>query len=317
MKTIRNSSHIDLKLLSESGQIFRLEEVSEYHFILPYKKSILHFFQKESDIEWESFGEEILEKEIEELLRINMDRQFFEEVCDADPFAKYALEQSPGMWLVKQDPWECLLGFILSQNKFLEQIKICVKRVAMTFGQKITTPYGDFWTTPTSDEILNNDPKRLQNLGLGYRAPYIQCAAEYVKNNEQAWKDIGNQPTLNIREFLMKIKGVGPKVADCVLLFGFARDEVIPFDVWLLRIMHELYGYPENAPYHHYVAWQGERFPEMAGWIQQVLFYHARKVAKRGVPLSETWFKEIEKTIAPNSPVRIIEPAFEHNSLPR
>ena len=168
---------------------------------------------------------------------------------------KKATEHFPGLRIMKQDPWETLVTFILSQNSNIPRIKGMVERLCERFD-------GMF---PSPEEILNMDS--LDYLRCGYRAPYILDAARRAADGKLDLDMLTERPTEEVKEALLQVHGVGPKVADCVLLYGFGRLECYPMDVWMKRVMANYY--PDGFP---------EEIKTTAGIAQQFLFHYIRTV---------------------------------------
>ena len=159
-----------------------------------------------------------------------------------------------GIRLLKQDSWECLISFIISQNNNIPRIKGIIDRLCDN--------YGGF---PTAEEMRGVTADDLSYLRSGFRGKYLSDAVECVNSGKINLCDIAAAPIEEAREALKKIKGVGPKVAECVLLFGMHRTEAFPVDVWIKRVLAEYYpdGFPEFAK-------------ENAGIAQQYLFHYIR-----------------------------------------
>jgi len=162
---------------------------------------------------------------------------------------------------MRQDPWETLITFILSQNSNIPRIKKMVSGLCEHFGQAL--PCGRY-TFPTPESLVVA-PEALAAVRTGYRAPYIVDAARQVVEGKIDLAALAAQPSDEIKEALVKIHGVGPKVAECVLLYGFGKVERYPVDVWIKRVMESMY--PAGFP---------EAFCATAGIAQQYLFHYAR-----------------------------------------
>lgn len=172
-----------------------------------------------------------------------------------------AAEFSHGIRVLNQEPWETLCSFILSQNNNIKRIKGIITRLCEQFGEK----RDGFYTFPTARRLAALTLEDLSVLRSGFRAKYILDAAQKVSSGEIALEELRQIPTDEARQELMKIYGVGAKVADCVLLFALEHTDAFPQDVWIKRAMDVLFGgrLPEcAAPY--------------AGIVQQYIFFYAR-----------------------------------------
>jgi len=173
-----------------------------------------------------------------------------------------AVDFSPGLRVMRQDSWETLITFILSQNSNIPRIKKMVAGLCEHFGKAL--PCGGH-AFPTPETLALLTPEALLAVKTGYRAPYIIDAARKVANGEIDLAVLTSQSSDEILKALIQIHGVGPKVAECVLLYGFGKVDRYPVDVWIKRVMAAIY--PEGFP---------EEFTPTAGIAQQYLFHYAR-----------------------------------------
>lgn len=183
---------------------------------------------------------------------------------EEDKFLLEATKKYKGLRVLNQEPWEAICSFIISQNNNIPRIKGIIERLCETFGEDL----GDgFFTFPSAEKISSLTLEELAPLRAGFRAKYILDAAKKVAEKEIDLEKIFENDISYGREELMKIKGVGAKVSECALLYGFQKTEAFPIDVWVRRIMAELYpdGMPECA------------YPEL-GIAQQYLFHWRRNV---------------------------------------
>ncbi len=181
-----------------------------------------------------------------------------------DKYLKKACEQYYGIRIVKQDMWEALCSFIISQNNNIPRIKGIIERLCENFGEKIS---GNDYAFPTPEKIAGLTEKDLSVLRAGFRNKYILDAAEKTASKKINPEIIENADIEEARRALMEIKGVGPKVAECVLLYGAGRVDAFPVDVWVKRICAELY--PDGLP---------ECMKGVRGIAQQYLFHWRRNI---------------------------------------
>ena len=181
-----------------------------------------------------------------------------------DPTLAKAITYSPGLRIMRQDPWETLITFILSQNSNIPRIKGMVEKLCRTFGRVLPGPDKGH-AFPEPNDLASLSVHDLAPIKSGYRAGYIIDAAKKISEGILNIKELEKMPTEDIRRELMGICGVGPKVADCVLLYGFGRVECFPLDVWMKRVMAKYY--PKGFP---------QEFCDTAGIAQQFLFHYER-----------------------------------------
>ncbi len=192
---------------------------------------------------------------------LNRDYSEIVEILSEDETLKKACEYSYGIRILNQEPFETLCSFIISQNNNIKRIKGIIERLCENFGDK----KDGFYTFPTAEKLAGLTLDDLQVLRSGFRAKYLLDAAKKVANNEVNLSKLKDIPLDDARNELMKIKGVGPKVADCCLLFSHHHIEAFPKDVWIKRAMEILFSgeLPENAQ-------------KYAGIAQQYIFFYAR-----------------------------------------
>lgn len=176
----------------------------------------------------------------------------------ADPTMKLACEYASGIRLLRQDSWEALISFIFSQNNNIARIKGIIKRLCEYFG-----------AFPTPMQLAEYTPEQLDFLRSGFRSKYIYDASCKVASGEIDLHAVSELPFDEAKAQLMTIKGVGPKVADCVLLYGMHRIDAFPQDVWIKRVMSEFY--PNGLP---------ECIQATKGIAQQFLFHYIRNNSK-------------------------------------
>ncbi|MGN0453970.1 MAG: DNA-3-methyladenine glycosylase family protein [Ruminococcus sp.] len=178
------------------------------------------------------------------------------------PILKEAASYAPGIRILRQEPFEALCTFIISQNNNIKRIKGIVQRLCENFGEKLDC--GEF-AFPTAEKMASLEAEDLAPLRAGFRNRYLIDGARKVNSGEVNLELCRTAPYEEARKELMKITGVGVKVADCTLLFGMHRVEAFPVDVWMKRAMEKLF--PGMTP---------EDFGEYAGIAQQYIFHYSR-----------------------------------------
>ncbi len=186
---------------------------------------------------------------------------------------KYPLLSEPikfggGIRILKQDLFETLISFIVSANNNIKRIQLILNRMREKLGKDM----GGFYAFPTQEELLKVDEKFFKEIGAGYRAGYIYKVVRQV--DEKMLKDWNNLSTTELRKKLIALSGVGPKVADCVLLFGYGRKDVFPVDTWIAKMFNKYYAPLENRE--EIRRRLINEFGNLAGYAQQYLFYFMR-----------------------------------------
>ncbi|NLJ41082.1 MAG: 8-oxoguanine DNA glycosylase [Clostridiales bacterium] len=193
-----------------------------------------------------------------------------------DPIMQDAARHGWGIRILNQDPWETVISFIISANNGIKRIKGIIDRLSERLGEKIPGQSRDYYMFPTVDALARADEGLLRECGCGYRGAYIRKTAQMVSKGQIHLETLGDMGYENAKEQLLKCPGIGPKVADCILLFSLGKTEAFPIDVWIKRIMGTLYPESAGKPNQVY-RFAREKFGSLAGYAQQYLFYYARE----------------------------------------
>ncbi|MCX7748275.1 MAG: 8-oxoguanine DNA glycosylase [Clostridia bacterium] len=193
-----------------------------------------------------------------------------------DEIMKKAVEFGSGIRLLRQDLWEMIISFILSSNNIIPRIIKIIDSISRTYGKKIDFEGKSYYTFPCIDGFMNSDLEKLEICRAGYRCKYIVKTLEMM---EKTTVKISNFQELGLeaaRKKLMEFPGVGPKVADCILLFSGIRFDVFPTDVWVKRVVEELY-FGREVSFKEIQEFAKSYFGPLAGFAQQYLFFYARE----------------------------------------
>lgn len=197
-----------------------------------------------------------------------------------------AVQACPGLRLLRQEPWECLASFILSSTKRIVQIQQCVALLCERFGEPVAVPPGRpaAFQFPSAEALAAAGDSELRACRLGFRAPYLAGSARAVAQGRIDLEGIDRLSTAEAREHLVALPGVGRKIADCVLLFAYGRQDAFPVDVWVRRALSELY-FPNRRPSSRVLEqFAATHFGPNAGYAQQYLFHYVRThLGRRGL----------------------------------
>ena len=252
---------LDLPGTLDSGQAFRWRQLAAHLWAGPVGNRVVRIACEGQDIFFPGAC-----REDWPLLRRYFDlarsyRRLGQLYCQ-DPFLKEAMAWAPGIRLLRQDPWETLCSFIISANNNIPRIKGILERLCRLYGQQLEE---DFFSFPAPGRLAGLEEEELAPIRCGYRAGFLLDAARQVSSGSLSLAEVDRMPTPEARQQLMTIRGVGPKVADCVLLYGFGRVECFPMDTWMKKVSAA--AYPQGLP---------EGLLPTAGIAQQVLFHYAR-----------------------------------------
>ena len=184
-----------------------------------------------------------------------------------------AMSEGEGIRLMKQDKWESLCSFIISQNNNIPRIKKIIATMCKKYGEEFTYQENKYYTFPSPNSLVQAGIDDIFECKTGFRAKYIYDAAQKVVNREIDLEKIDNMSTDEAMAELMKIKGVGPKVASCVLLFGYGKKDAFPIDVWVKKVLSKYY----NEKFDHKLMGQ------YSGIAQQYLFYYERYLTDKNI----------------------------------
>ncbi len=193
-----------------------------------------------------------------------------------DPIMEKATEFGSGIRLLRQEPWEALISFILSSNNRIPRIMNIVLSLSKLFGSEISYGGRSFYSFPDSASLSRCSLEQIGECRAGYRCDYISSTAADVAANGYDHERLSAIDTDEARKELLRFKGVGNKVADCALLYGGIKYDVFPVDVWVKRVMEELY-FKREASFTEIQRFASEKFGQYAGFAQQYLFYYARE----------------------------------------
>jgi N-glycosylase/DNA lyase len=195
-----------------------------------------------------------------------------------DQHLRAAVSACRGLRLLRQDPWECLASFILSSTKQIVQIQQIVRTLSERYGDPTKVPpgRGPAYAFPSAQRIASLTEAELRACKMGFRAKYLLSAAHRVTTGELDLKQIQHLPAREARDELMRLAGVGEKIADCVLLFAYGFPTAFPVDVWIARALSQFYFRGRRMHPDRLRRFAGRHFGPNAGYAQQYLFHHIR-----------------------------------------
>lgn len=261
---LKDVNCLDIEISVFCGQAFRWKK-NEKGFLVGTVKGKTAVIEKtEEGYFFHSCSEEEFREIWYDYFDLDTD---YAEICEKispDESIKKAVEMYYGIRILKQEPWEALCSFIISQNNNIPRITGIIDRLCSMYGEK--NEKGEY-SFPSYERLKGLTVEDLAPLRAGFRSKYILDAAEKLCNKELDLQKIYSITIDEGRNELMKIKGVGPKVAECTLLYGFSKKEAFPIDVWVKRILSELY--PKGLP---------DCIKGSEGIAQQYLFHWRRNL---------------------------------------
>ncbi|NLM13837.1 MAG: N-glycosylase [Epulopiscium sp.] len=269
----------EIEQILECGQCFRFRKLAPNDYVIVAWGKVLRILQTKDEIIFYPTSPEEFENLWSSYFDLDKDYDIIKQhLAEKDIHLAEAVQFAPGIRILRQEPWECLISFIISQNKQIPHIKQVVENISRMFGRYICNFEGyDYYAFPTVEELSVAKEEDIRACKAGFRAPYIMDACQKIKNKEVELEKLVYLPYEEAKKELLKIKGVGSKIADCVLLFGIGHEEAFPIDVWVKRIMEYFY-FDKDTNSNEIQAFAKDYFGNLAGISQQYLFYYARQL---------------------------------------
>lgn len=280
---LRNVESFELRDIFECGQCFRWNKQEDGSYTGVFKNNVLNVKKNKDEIIFEGICENEIQQTVENYFDLNRNyKKIKEQLSKIDQNMKMSIEYGNGIRILNQDLWETIISFIISANNNIPRIKGIIERLSEKYGDEIKYKGNKYYTFPTPEQLKNVTVEEYRKLGLGFRDIRLYETTKMILNKQVDIENMKNNPnTIEVREELLKLSGVGPKVADCILLFSdLKRFEVFPIDVWVRRVMNDLYIKNEdetkvNKKQIEKIA--NEKFGDLAGLAQQYLFYWRRE----------------------------------------
>ena len=275
---IDNLTDFSLKYTLESGQSFRWNRIDDTYYGV-VEGRILKLQQKStSTIMIESSrveDEEIITKSLFHYLDLNRELASILTAVRVDGYIAKAIDCFWGMRILNQELWETIASFILSQNNNISRIRSIIHTLSEKFGQKIDFNGYINYTFPTPTSLADAGIEEIFSCGTGYRAKYLWNAATKISDGELLLDMVKRMHYIEARNELIKLEGVGEKVADCICLFSLGHLEALPIDVWIKRIFEQIYLL-KKATASEIRQFANNYFGENIGYAQQYLFHYAQ-----------------------------------------
>ena len=281
---IENYNSFNLRDIFECGQCFRwnIEEDGSYTGV--FGRNVLNVKKQNNAILFKGICEGDIIPTIIDYFDLERDYELIKSKLErVDNNMKESIKYGTGIRILNQDLWETIISFIISANNNIPRIKGIIERLSENYGDKIVYNGKEYFTFPTPKQLENVSVEEFRKLGLGFRDIRLYETTKMVLNKEVDIENLHNIKDTNIvRDELLKLSGVGPKVADCILLFStLKRFDVFPIDVWVRRVMNDLYIHKEkeqDVSKKEILQIANEKFGDLEGIAQQYLFYWRREL---------------------------------------
>lgn len=257
------------------GQVFRWERSIDGWWIGVVGHRVIRIRQEDKSLIFKGAPTSF----IKNYFSLDLDLQAVVKSIDRDPFIHTAITQCKGLRLIRQPKWECLISYICSTNSNIPMIRRRIATIAQHFGKEIDFEDKTYFSFPDPSALSCSGDHAISACKLGYRAPYVLDTACKIADLKNWERSVNSLPYEDARRQLMKLAGVGPKAADCILLFAFQKYEAFPVDVWIRRIMHHNYLKNLNTSsalttgeYDTIRRFAKKHFGEYCGYAQEYLY---------------------------------------------
>lgn len=272
------------KHIFECGQCFRWNVQPDGSYIGIVRNNVVTVKKVKDSVIFESMGEDSLEQLVYQYFDLTTDyTKIKETLSNVDEYVKTSIQYGEGIRILKQEVWETIISFMISANNNIPRIKGIIERISKQYGTPISWRGQTYYTFPTIEQLSKASVEELRDLGLGFRDKRVYQTTQLFKNKTITIQQLQEQPdTKLVKDMLMQLPGVGPKVADCILLFGLQKLEVFPIDVWVRRVMNDLYfkkEKEETLDKTEITKLATAKYANFAGLAQQYLFYWKRETA--------------------------------------
>ena len=276
---LRNAKSFEPVHIFECGQCFRWNKDEDGSYTGVIKNSVINVKKIGNDVEFTGVCDENIKQICEEYFNLQTNYEAIKEkLSNIDIYLKNSIEYGNGIRILKQDLWETLLSFIISANNNIPRIKTIIERIAKKYGNRIEYRNKMYYTFPTPEMLQNASIDDFRGLGLGFRDVRIYETVQRTLKGEIDLEKLKQEENTEVlRKKLLEIPGVGPKVADCVMLFALNRFDVFPVDVWVKRVISELYFNKKEQTPNVIHEFAEKQYGDLAGLAQQYLFYWRRE----------------------------------------
>lgn len=269
----------NLKATLECGQCFRWKKIDENEYIGVIKDRVIRVKQIGDMLKVWSNNEKDLKNVVINYFSLDKDyKKIEEEISCIDDNIQKSLKNSSGLRHLNQDFFECLISYIISANNNIPRISKSVNEISKRYGKKVMFENEEYYLFPTINELKDVTIEDYRNCGVGFRDKYLYSTVNMIINDNIELEKLKKYDTLKLKKILLSFKGVGNKVADCILLFSCGKSEVFPIDVWVEKVMKKLYfDNKEDVTKTQILEYACTNFKQYSGIVQQHLFYNIRE----------------------------------------
>lgn len=278
---IKKIDAFELKDIFDCGQCFRWNENKDGSYTGVVKCGVLNVNCDSKNIYFKGMLNCDIKTFVDKYFDLDRDYEAIKnKLSKIDEYMKNSIKYGKGIRILNQDLWETIISYIISANNNIPRIKGIIERLSKKYGTKVSFENEDYYLFPTPEQLKDVTTAEFRSLGLGFRDIRLYETTKTINNNKHLLDNLYDMKTLDVRDELLKLSGVGPKVADCILLFSdLKRFDIFPIDVWVRRVMNDLYiKNPDEKKVSNKVINKVafDKFGDDAGLAQQYLFYWRR-----------------------------------------
>ena len=267
----------------ECGQCFRWNQEKDGSYTGVFQNNVLNVKEEKAKITFQGICQKDIQEVVTEYFDLNRNYEEIQKTLNqVDDPLKQSISYGKGIRLLNQDLWETIISFIISANNNIPRIKGIIERISKQYGNEIEWKEKNYYTFPSIEQLSKASIKELRALGLGFRDKYVYETTQTILKREVDLEKLHlEKDTKKVQDTLLTLSGVGPKVADCIMLFStLKRLDVFPIDVWVRRVMNDLYIHnpqEEKVKKKEIEKLAKQKYGELAGIAQQYLFYWKRE----------------------------------------
>ena len=280
---IENIKSFELADIFDCGQCFRWNKQDDGSYTGVFKENVMNVQKNGDTVIFKGICNGDIKEIVQDYFDLNRNYEEIKETLSKiDDNVKTSIQYGQGIRILNQDLWEMIISYIISANNNIPRIKGIIERLSKTYGKEIEWNGEKYYAFPTVEELKDVTVEDYRKLGTGFRDIRLYETVHMILDKKVDLEQMQNNPnTMEVREQLLTLSGVGPKVADCILLFStLKRFEVFPIDVWVRRVMNELYIKNEDETKVNKKELEKlahEKFGNLAGIAQRYLFYWKRE----------------------------------------
>ena len=279
---IKNQESFELNHIFDCGQCFRWNKQEDGSYTGVFKGNVLNVQKDNNEIIFQGMINGDIEEVVNEYFDLERNYQEIKsKLSKIDDNLDMSIKYGEGIRILNQDLWETIISFIISANNNIPRIKGIIERLSQNYGTPIKWNDEVYYAFPSPEDLKDVTVSDFRSLGLGFRDIRLYETTHMILDKKVDLEKMAKKSTFEAREELLNLSGVGPKVADCILLFStLKRFDVFPIDVWVRRVMNELYIKNEDekkVSKKEIMKIANERFGNLEGIAQQYLFYWKRE----------------------------------------